>query len=299
MNYPITEAKEIVLNEYFDKGKSYYENQHYLSALNIWEKILILGPKNIEIIKGYIVDARRLLADPYYERGWDYYKTKEYDKAIEEWEHVLALVPSYQGLESLLEKTRYKNIEVKIRTLLDNARKNYEKESYKKAYSLLNEVFSLMPKQEEASILFKKVVSKMKDNYGKFYDSGVSNFSRKEFAKSIELFNKALNYAITQKEESKCNSYIIKAKYELSKLDVDVPKEPVVAEVEQPKEEPAKIAQVVDQEEVRKHYTQGLYFYRNGYIEKAISEWEIVLSLDPENERAYTSLQRAKASLKK
>ena len=33
-------------------------------------------------------------------------------------------------------------------------------------------------------------------------------------------------------------------------------------------------------------------------IEKAISEWEIVLNLDPENERAYTSLQRAKAGLK-
>lgn len=299
MNYPVTEAKEIVINEYFEKGKTYYESQHYLAALNIWEKLLILEPKNVELIKQYIIEARRLLADPYYERGWDYYKTKEYDKAVDEWEHVLALVPSYQGLESLLEKTRYKNVEIKVRALLDGARKNYDNQNYKKALSLVQEVLNLLPKQEEASIFSKQIISKMRENYSKFYDLGVSKFSRKEYEKSIDAFNKALNYAVGAKDENKCNSYIIKARYELSKLRIVVKKEQKPEVVEEEKEEPIKVTKQIDQEEVRKHYTQGLYYYRNGYIEKAISEWEIVLNLDPENERAYTSLQRAKARLKK
>ena len=74
---------------------------------------------------------------PYYERGWDYYKTKEYEKAVDEWEHVLALVPSYQGLDALLEKTRYKSVEIKVRALIDNARKNYDKENYKKSIGII------------------------------------------------------------------------------------------------------------------------------------------------------------------
>ena len=50
-NYPVYEAKGVVISEYLEKAKEHYENQHYLAALNIWEKILVLKPKKIKVIK--------------------------------------------------------------------------------------------------------------------------------------------------------------------------------------------------------------------------------------------------------
>jgi tetratricopeptide (TPR) repeat protein len=130
---------------------------------------------------------------------------------------------------------------------------------------------------------------------------GIKNFKNKNFRVAINYFTIALVYVLTDEEKMNINSYLTLSKQELKRSLQSTKIEEVVKEEaqieEQPKEE--TIDKVVDTERVRRHYTQGLYYYRNGYTQKAITEWELAINLEPENERVYTSLQRARALLEK
>ncbi len=302
MKYPTKEAKETVVNEYFNIGKEYFDTKHYLAALNIWEKLVIFETENAETIKGYVIEARRLLAEPYYQRGWDAYKRKDFEKAIEEWEHVLALVPNYQGLDALVEKAKAKNIEVKLKELISLARRNYDTDNQLIAYDYIIKALKLDQKNEDALELNKMILNKISEKFSRLYNAGSDNLSSREYRKALDNFNKALEFALDSKNQKKCKDAITKTNLEISRSKQTKPVEAV--EVETPKLVETQQVQIAlkkspNQEEVRKHYNQGLYYYRNGYITKAITEWETVLALDPEHERAYTSLQRAKALEKK
>ncbi|MDR0676104.1 MAG: hypothetical protein LBF97_03575, partial [Elusimicrobiota bacterium] len=149
--------------------------------------------------------------------------------------------------------------------------------------------------------LNKLIISKIKKKYKTNYDMGIKNFKNKNFRVAINYFTIALVYVLTDEEKMNINSYLTLSKQELKRSLQSTKIEEVVKEEaqieEQPKEE--TIDKVVDTERVRRHYTQGLYYYRNGYTQKAITEWELAINLEPENERVYTSLQRARALLEK
>ncbi|MCP4481868.1 MAG: hypothetical protein GY817_03500 [bacterium] len=296
LNYPVYEAKEIIIGEYIDRGREYYEHRKYLAALNIWEKILILQPINKDVVTEYVNDCRRLLADPYYERGWYYFKEKKYLEAVDQWEYVLGLVPNYKGLESLLRKTQEKANEKKVLALIGKAKKNYDLDKMKKALSLIKEALSINAKNDEAKVFKKRIIKKMKRQYERYFNLGLEFYNMEKYQDAISKFSTSLKYNLTVRQEDKSRKYISKARHELAKLNIEEEDDFVV---EERVEEKVETEQVIDKEQVRKHYTQGLYYYRNGYIKKAIAEWEIVANLDPQNERAYTSLQRAKADLNK
>lgn len=303
-NYPVYEAKGVVISEYLEKAKEHYENQHYLAALNIWEKILVLKPKKMKSIKNNINDTRKFLADPYYERGWDFYNKEEYDRAIEEWENVIALVPKYAGIEDLIDKTKKIGISKKINDLILKIEEFLNSNDVLNAKILIDKALIIAPNNDNVVNLNNKIIGIMNKNFRTNFNIALKNYNDKNYKNAINYFNIALQFALNNKDKSQCNNYIISANREMRKVPKKEKKEEqVVVEKEEPVvekiPEEVKIDRVVDTEAVRKHYTQGLYYYRNGYTNKAITEWEIALSLDPENERVYTSLQKAKVLLNK
>jgi cytochrome c-type biogenesis protein CcmH/NrfG len=57
-------------------------------------------------------------------------------------------------------------------------------------------------------------------------------------------------------------------------------------------------AAVVDEQEVRRVYLQGVEHYTKGELAEAIASWREVLKLDPKNEKASSNIARAEDKLK-
>ncbi|HEY3347051.1 MAG TPA: tetratricopeptide repeat protein, partial [Nitrospirota bacterium] len=62
--------------------------------------------------------------------------------------------------------------------------------------------------------------------------------------------------------------------------------------------EVAAPAAVVDEQEVRRVYLQGVEHYTKGELAEAIASWREVLKLDPKNEKASSNIARAEDKLK-
>ncbi|MFH1714863.1 MAG: tetratricopeptide repeat protein [Elusimicrobiota bacterium] len=294
-NYPIYDAKNIVIEEYYEKGRKFYENADYLKALHIWERVLVLNPSQTALIQASISDARHLLAEPHYVKGWEYYRKEQYDQAIEEWEAVLALVPTYHGLASLLEKTVDKSKYSKLNNTVEEARDLYNKEKLKTALKKVETALRIDASYQPAINLKKSIEVRMDNLYYNNFNTGLELYRDSKYPSSIKSFEKALDYAPDKKRISEVQDYIRKAQHQIAlSKGKKVPeiKEEITPVIEEP-----VVTRQIDEEEVRNHYNQGLYYYKNGYLEKAISEWEAVLNLDPAHERAYTNLQKAKKAL--
>ena len=50
---------------------------------------------------------------------------------------------------------------------------------------------------------------------------------------------------------------------------------------------------------VQQHYAEGLRFYREEKLEEAITEWKLVLNLDPQHPSARKNIEQAEAILKR
>ncbi|MFC1546172.1 tetratricopeptide repeat protein [bacterium] len=296
MQYPVYEARDIVILEYYERGKDFYSKGQYLKSLNVWEKLLDLSPEQADVIRASIRDARKLIADPYYERGWKYYKAGKFEQAIEEWERVLALDPAYHGLASLMEQTRIKARETSLSRLVNQAEDLYKKDSLGKALNVINKALKLDPNFPSAINIKKRIQTRSNKLYYTHFNKALEYYKDAEFKNAINSFNKSLNFALDKRKVNEARDYIRKSRYELTLLQEEKEDIPTVEFLE---DEEAKERRVIDKEAVRRHYNKGLYYYKNGYLEKAIAEWEVVLNMDPEHERAYTSLQKAKAELKK
>lgn len=295
-NYPVYEAKGIVISEYLETAKGYYETQHYLAALNIWEKLLVLKPKEIKYIKANINDTRKFLADPYYERGWVFYNKEDYDAAIDEWENVLALVSDYYlGIDDLIDKAKKLSLNKKLNAIFSDIDLFLKQDKVLDAKVLVDKAISLSPKDEKVKHYKNIVLELMTSLYKKNFNKALKLYNEKNYKEAINYFNLAFKYSLNNKQKAECDKYIISANRILrDTTNKKVKKDEVVY-----KEPVAEAPKVVDHEMVRKHYTQGLYYYKNGYINKAVTEWEIAISLDPENERVYTSLQKGRNFLNK
>ncbi|MEX2147821.1 MAG: hypothetical protein WED01_12495, partial [Candidatus Rokuibacteriota bacterium] len=50
---------------------------------------------------------------------------------------------------------------------------------------------------------------------------------------------------------------------------------------------------------VRQHYAEGLRFYREEKLEEAITEWKLVLDIDPKHPSARKNIEQAETILKR
>jgi tetratricopeptide (TPR) repeat protein len=65
-------------------------------------------------------------------------------------------------------------------------------------------------------------------------------------------------------------------------------------------EEPTVVAEPkpgVDPAEIAEHYNKGLEAYQNGQLTAALKEWEKVLELDPNNEKAQRNIEEVRKEL--
>lgn len=296
---PPDEAKKIVIDEYFEDGLSLYQQGKLLLAVQLWEKILVLDPDRKDI-EGYIQDARRLLAAPYYERGWNNYQRGEWEEAIQNWEMVLTLDINYMGVRDLIVTAKEKARETRIKEFYDKAFKLFKADRLMEAEMAVGQVLKMNPSFQDALTLNEKIEARRQQLYSYYFGKGTDHFNRGEYTEAIDQWKRALPYA--GKRNHEIEKKLKDANYLLAQMEAEAKRREEASQrqpAEEAVEEPQAPVVVADPEEVQRRYKQGLYYYQSGYLEKAISEWEAVLRMDPNNEHAYVNIQRAKNELER
>jgi len=238
-----------------------------------------------------------------YRESMKYYKQQNWEKAVEGFEKIIELKPEYKKAFVYLEKSR----------------KGLANKYYLQGLELYNPI-----KNEEAINSFKKAIEydpTMKEKCEKkiaqlYYESGMEASKVDKYEEAIEYFKLALQYEQDKNRRKEISFEIAHNRKEiLNKLFEQGKKlynEGNLVEANkifqkiysQNKDYPEVNKYISDikktfEEKAREYYLEGLKEYDQGNIKKAIQLWEKTLEYDPTHVKAQTSLERAKAELKK
>ena len=128
----------------------------------------------------------------------------------------------------------------------------------------------------------------------RYYKEGKHHYERREFEEAILNFEKALDF---DPRLVRAENYIQKAKKgmrEEERLERERLEKLKAREIERvSKKEGERKSQTI-----KKHYTLGKAFYREGKLQKAVSQWDRVLALNPKHKGALKYKRKAEEELK-
>lgn len=248
------------------RGKEYYRDEDYKSALELFNEVLNLDPEN-KIARDYVNKIAKIKE----ERLRKIVTDKE--KAIHEQEFVS------------------EEVEEKITVLLEEAISAYEGGDLDYARSLCDLVLKLAPDNETAQQYLERIEEKKKtstiseikfeENHitrrpeeeagetpqkvRELFETGVQKFKQKDYQAAIGLFEKVL---LEEPDNEEAYRYLEKCHLELMKI--------------KEKEKSEKISSLIE---------EGRGFIRDGQYEQAFESFYNVLEIDPGNKTAQRYLK--------
>ena len=269
-----------IIKGFIQSAERNFKKGDYKTAIFYYEKILVLNPRNSHF-KQKLFNARSKLeqrkADRHYRKGMRAYKKKAYLNALIEWSKVKDIRPSYKEIKSWLKKVNKKLTTAQNGGQSAKGPRSFESDrfitqgleylkqsKYLKAINTWKQALSLYPDNSRVKQYLQKTQDKMKEE--------VDNLSQK--ASKWWKSGKAIP--------------AIRAWRQVLKID---PKNPPALTFL--KKHASKMALLSND-----LYLQGVQNYVENKLVEAISNWEDVLVLDPQNTKALKHLKRAREKLK-
>lgn len=128
----------------------------------------------------------------------------------------------------------------------------------------------------------------------RYYKEGKRHYKRREFEEAILDFEKALDF----------DPRLVRAENYIQKAKKGMREEEKLARERLEKLKAREIERVSKREEerksqtIKKHYTLGKAFYQEGKLQKAISQWDKVLALNPKHKGALKNKKKTEEELK-
>ena len=269
----LTEVKSLILQKIHsskNKGKEEFKNGNYEEAIKYFNEVLSYEKDNEEVadLLRSANEALTALND-----GKALLKKGDYSEAIEKFNLVLDLnnndkkVQDYINEALLLGKKQSAD-------WFNDGMKYYQNGDLKKALVRFSSVVKVNPEHKEAQEMLKKVSSEIETKCAKLYNEALSYYNNGDYKNSISRFEAILGLVNDYKDT---RSYLSKARSIYNKLTE--------------KERQAS------SEKVQEYLFNGIKFYRDEKYEEAIAEWEKVLKIDPNNDKALKYISRAKYKL--
>lgn len=271
--------EENEVKEYIKLGKEKFERGNYLEAVMEWKLALKIDKNNLEVLK--LIDianqkieeeeirltkGKNIKLRTYFKTGIAYYTTKKYNKAIAEWKEIEKIDPEYPNLKNYIQQAE-KKLKEEINKLLNEGKKFYEEKKFDSALKKFIKVCDLDLENKEA----KEFINILKEKIGEL--------SKEHFNKGIEYFNNKKYYQAKYEFE-------IALKYTPSKREIEEYLEKIKNKIKEIKKEE------VDFSLAKKKYYEGVSFYMNGELKKAIECWQEVLNINPHDENVKRTLER-------
>jgi tetratricopeptide (TPR) repeat protein len=299
--------------EYFEQGLADYGAGNYRSAMENLSEALFLDPTNKKA-KEYLEKAGKKLLEEVetareserreilrkaqtmlveqkkkvkenYDRGLKHFKQNELLRASEEFNAVLEIKPEHKEakkhleligkrLEDIVNKGEFKGVN---ELYYAQGVVFYINGEWLKAIAEWANALRLDPSNEELSE-FIKIAEKKKGEEEVFekaevlYRDGLAHYNEGKIDEAIEDLEEATKI---NPEHTKAQDYLAKAR------------EKVTTKKEEKEQRTRR--EIVD-----RHYFQGIDYYAEGKFEKAVKEWDEVLSIDPEHKGAKEYIKKAR-----
>ncbi len=295
-------AKKRVVERYYQRGLDFYTQGDLVNAVELWRKTLVLSP-GYKDCRNLIKRATKHLTEVYYQEGLSFYKGRKYALALAKWYIVAKIDPNYGNVLKLIQIAKDEVFKQKIRSLYKEGIVLYRKGKKEEALVVFKKLLALSPRHK-AGLAKRKEIKRSLTNY--HFNRGKKYFESRNYKKSIKSFKNALRFS---PGSSKVLSYLSQAREQLALLalkpnpqtksrakEVTVSSDRKSSDLSEIKRR--EITQS-DIEQAEKHYITGLYYYQNGFLEEAVSEWETVLRINPNHEKTRTSIKEIKKELRK
>ncbi len=267
--------KMVNVDDIFRQANQNHQQGKYLLAYSDFQKAKEMSPR-YEGVDDYLTNIRGkmkniadspALADAEklaYARGFiAHYKEQNLRESINQWERVVALNPRNEEVRRFLDEAK--------KTLRKQERLAYEKE--------------------------------LEERLKRLFNDGKERFSRKEYVPAIREWEKIIEIVEKEAEFSRKAEWRTKARNRiddaLEVLRGVLAPTPASRPAAAPATVPAPAAPevVIDVKASDRYYSDGLIAYAQGRKRDAIRLWEHSLALNPGNERAKRSKEKAESEL--
>lgn len=141
-------------------------------------------------------------------------------------------------------------------------------------------------KQLQQDILTKaqKPAEVNKEDINKYIREGKAYYRDKQYEEAIKAWENALSLAPT---DQKILSYLRRARSKITKTELE----------ESPIEEKKEVDLKTISDQIDNYLTKGRKLYRQDLFKEAVTSWQMVLKLDPNNSKAKRYIEKAKEKL--
>jgi tetratricopeptide (TPR) repeat protein len=300
---------------YLREGIKYYNLDQYRKSLSFLNEGLKIDPDNTQIqeyiLRGIIALKREEEKEvsptsPFYKLimdlkrlGREAYEREDYRESIKYWEEILLIFPFNEAARLNLTKALSKSDPAMAREILGNmmneAKELIARDKKREAGVKLRLILDVDPGYREAKNLLNQLESE-KTEERRVVTPAEKKRSQELYAEGLEFYKKdKLQDAVNAwKQAVDLNPEFVEARVFLSRAETKL------RNLQRLSEASARGTEGPEDElriRIKKHYLDGINYYMNGMYKEAISEWEEVLKIDPENENVKVNIQRAKKRL--
>jgi tetratricopeptide (TPR) repeat protein len=280
------------------KAKQQEAAGDWSGALNSWQIVLEYVPDDADATKAAANAREQVLAQQAaqvrdvesqavvrtrFANGLDRFNEKNWLAAREEWKAILAIDPQHEGAKDYLAQTQ-KQIDDQVAVHVARANQLERDNRLTEAIGEWNNVQQYTPDDPDAKAAIdrlRKRIESMSQDYG----------ATQRKLRIVTLYNDALQMYNDGKYQD-----AMKNLNELLQLQPDHADAKKLQALAKRRSTP-----LTDQEKakIRELYLSGMQFFSKDQYDRAISEWEKILEIDPTNTSVQRSIDEAKERLKK
>ncbi len=306
------EKEEADRNEQIQKllqeGIDLYQLGEYPSSIMTFKKVLELDPENV-YAKEYLKLAEQALQlqkeavldphSPYYPiiknleiKGKEYLDKKEYDVALKYFNEIKDLFPLNQLANQYILKITYRTEPERVKKIVDShyqaGIRYYQNKDYLRALYELELVNSIEPNYPELQKYLawaKKPPGLYDKEIAQSFNKGLYYFSQKKYEEAIKEWKRSIELD----KSPLSNKYLAKSLLNITKAEYRMKAEKgelTLTQIETQSQEKSK--------KVNKHYYMGLAYYTGGDYQKALSEWQEVLRIEPNHSLTLKNVAKLK-----
>ena len=266
------------------RARAYLTSGDYARAREASRELTRLNPADpvSTRLAGEVEAAVNKAADAEMARARSYEDSESLAEAESAYTRALEIRPGDARAKSAL--VRVKSVMEEFASALDKAKEALAADEFAKAGTYTARALELKPHDTDALAVKKRMSARMQELAQKAIREGDGYLDAGQKDRAAERFKAAL--ALEPGNEH--------ARRGLEKAQYVPP--PVQAATPPPA--PVAPAAPVNEAEVRRMYLTGVEHYTRGELNEAIASWREVLKMDPRNEKAASSIQKAEEKLK-
>lgn len=265
---------DFFVDRIFVKAQNFLEQGEYLKALRMFKAILVIRPKH-EAAQKYVKIARGKNQEKvklHYNRGLSYRRQNNLERARQEFARALEYNP--EDIETKIQldavnatiKRTTKERALRTQFLLEQANKLMRRNKYVDAFQKYHQVLKIDSDNAQARL----GVNQTKFRAGRYaqnkFNEGLNALEQNDYFNARKAFNEVTKIASLQPNLRQLNR---KAKNNLRQINEK------------------------RQRECDRLYELGLQYFNNQQWDEAIAQFEAILTIDPNEERAIAKRKEA------